>query len=62
MYKDKISIIVTTILSVGGIEIIHSIPTDPSFYSELFKLLLQLIIAIISIIKLLKSNKNKDNA
>jgi hypothetical protein len=62
MYKDKISILATAAFGTGGIEIIHSIPTDPSFYSELFKLLLQIIIAIISIIKLVKSNKKRDNA
>lgn len=46
--------------SVTGIEVVSDIPTDPSFYTDLFKILLQLVIAIITLFKFFKDNKNKN--
>lgn len=59
--SSKLSTILASVTSIGTIEVVNSIPTDPSFYTELFKLLLQIIIAIVTIFKLLKKQKNEGN-
>lgn len=58
----KITTALTSITGIAGIEVAHNIPLDPSFYTELFKILLQIVIAIITLIKLLKSKKSGNNS
>jgi hypothetical protein len=57
--NSKLNTILTVLAADGAIEVTNLIPFDPTFYSELFKLLLQIIIAIIGILKLLKKDDKK---
>lgn len=59
MIKEKFTTLATAVSGMIGIEVVNQVPTDPTFYSELFKILLQIIIAIISLFKLLKSQKDE---